>query len=147
MPVTKIRKRDGRIVDFEPSRIKDAIHKAFIAVELADGEKAAELTEETVKLINEGFAERIPSVEDVQDLVIDVLKKRRYERVAAEYEAYRKKKEEIRSLQKNLGIEPKLTVNAMEVLRKRYLLKDLNERIVETPAQMFMRIAKAISNT
>jgi ribonucleoside-diphosphate reductase alpha chain len=145
MPVTKIRKRDGRIVDFEPSRIKDAIHKAFIAVELTDGEKATELTEETVKLINEGFAERIPSVEDVQDLVIDVLKKRRYERVAAEYEAYRKKKEEIRSLQKNLGIEPKLTVNAMEVLRKRYLLKDLNEKIVETPAQMFMRIAKAIA--
>jgi ribonucleoside-diphosphate reductase alpha chain len=145
MPVVKIKKRDGRIVDFEPTRIRDAIHKAFIAVELSDGKKAEGLTEEIVRLVNEGYPERIPSVENVQDLVVRVLKERGYEKVAAEYEAYRKKKEEIRSLQKNLGIEPKLTVNAVEVLRRRYLLKDLSERIVETPAQMFIRIARSIA--
>jgi len=146
MPVTKIRKRDGRIVDFDSSRIKDAIHKAFIAVELEDGQKAESLTKEITKFINERFTEKIPSVEDAQDLVIEVLKRRGYEKVALGYEAYRKKKDEIRSLWEKLGIEePKLTVNAMEVLRRRYLLKDLNERIVETPAQMFMRIARAIA--
>ncbi len=146
MPVTKIRKRDGRIVDFDSSRIKDAIHKAFIAVELEDGQKAESLTKEITKFINERFTEKIPSVEDAQDLVIEVLKREGYEKVAAGYEAYRKKKDEIRSLREKLGIEePKLTVNAMEVLRRRYLLKDLNERIVETPAQMFMRIARAIA--
>ncbi|MGB9684612.1 MAG: ATP cone domain-containing protein, partial [Candidatus Bathyarchaeales archaeon] len=32
MPITKIRKRDGRIVDFNSERIKNAIHKAFVAV-------------------------------------------------------------------------------------------------------------------
>jgi ribonucleoside-diphosphate reductase alpha chain len=147
MPVTKIRKRDGRIVDFDSSRIKDAIHKAFIAVELSDGQKAESLTKEIVRLIDEKFVEEIPSVEDAQDLVIAVLKKEGYGKVAAEYEAYRKKKDELRSLREKLfGVEePKLTVNAMEVLRRRYLLKDLNENIVETPAQMFMRIAKAIA--
>jgi ribonucleoside-diphosphate reductase alpha chain len=147
MPVTKIRKRDGRIVDFDATRIKDAIHKAFIAVELEDGQKAESITREIVRLIDEKFAERIPSVEDAQDLVIEALKRGGYEKVAAEYEAYRKKKDEIRSLREKLfGIEePKLTVNAMEVLKRRYLLKDLNENIVETPAQMFMRIAKAIA--
>ena len=147
MPVTKIRKRDGRIVDFDGTRIKDAIHKAFIAVELEDGQKAESITREIVRLIDEKFAERIPSVEDAQDLVIEALRRGGYEKVAAEYEAYRKKKDEIRSLREKLfGIEePKLTVNAMEVLKRRYLLKDLNENIVETPAQMFMRIAKAIA--
>jgi ribonucleoside-diphosphate reductase alpha chain len=145
MPVTRIKKRDGRIVDFEPNRIKGAIHKAFIAVELTDGQKAEILTREIVNLINGKFAEKIPSVEDIQDLVIEVSRREGYGKVAAEYEAYRKKKEEIRSLQEKLGIEPKLTVNAMEVLKRRYLLKDLNERIVETPAQMFTRIAKTIA--
>jgi ribonucleoside-diphosphate reductase alpha chain len=147
MPVTKIRKRDGRIVDFDSSRIKDAIHKAFIAVELSDGQKAESLTKEIVRLIDEKFVEEIPSVEDAQDLVIAVLKKEGYGKVAAEYEAYRKKKDELRSLREKLfGVEePKLTVNAMEVLKRRYLLKDLNENIVETPAQMFMRIAKTIA--
>jgi len=144
MSITKIKKRDGRIVDFDSNRIKDAIHKAFIAVELKDGERAESITEEVVRLLEEKFEDGIPSVEDAQDLVIEVLKKNGYEKVAAEYQDYRKKKEEIRELRGKLGIvDPKLTVNALEVLNRRYLLKDETERITETPAQLFMRVAKA----
>jgi len=146
MPITKIRKRDGRIVDFNPIRIQDAIHKALIAVELGDGERAEALTSKIVRRLEDRFKIEIPSVEDAQDAVIEVLRKEGYGRVADEYQAYRKKKDEIRSLREKLGIEePKLTVNALEVLRQRYLLKDLNERIIETPAQMFKRISKAIA--
>ncbi|HVP26163.1 MAG TPA: adenosylcobalamin-dependent ribonucleoside-diphosphate reductase [Candidatus Bathyarchaeia archaeon] len=146
MSISKIRKRDGRVVDFDASRIKDAIHKAFIAVELGDGEKAENITREVVRLLEQRFKEKTPSVEDTQDIVIEVLKREGYGKVAEEYQVYRKKKEEIRKLKENLGIgDPKLTVNAIEVLQKRYLLKDLNENVVETPAQLFMRIAKAIA--
>ena len=148
MSITKIRKRDGRIVDFDASRIKDAIHKALIAVELSDGERAEGLTKQIVGLLGERFKERIPSVEDAQDTVIEILKKEGHAKVAEEYQAFRKKKEEIRNLREKLGIEePKLTVNALEVLRKRYLLKDLNENIIETPAQMFTRIAKTVAKS
>jgi ribonucleoside-diphosphate reductase alpha chain len=144
--VTKIKKRDGRIVDFDSSRIKDAIHKAFIAVELKNGERAGSITEEVVRLLEEKFEGRTPSVEDAQDLVIEVLKKNGYEKVAAEYQDYRKTKEEIRGLKEKLGIlEPKLTVNALEVLRARYLLKDEQERFKETPTQLFVRVAKAVA--
>ena len=148
MSITKIRKRDGRIVDFDASRIKDAIHKALIAVELSDGERAEGLAKEIVGFLEERFKERIPSVEDAQDTVIEILKKEGHVKVAEEYQAFRKKKEEIRNLREKLGIEEsKLTVNALEVLRKRYLLKDLNENIIETPAQMFTRIAKAVAKS
>jgi len=144
MSITKIKKRDGRIVDFDPSRIKDAIHKAFIAVELEDGERAESITREVVGLLEEKFVDRIPSVEDAQDLVVEVLKKNGYEKVAAEYQDYREKKGEIRELRGKLGIvDPKLTVNAFEVLNRRYLLKDEMERIIETPAQLFTRVAEA----
>ncbi|MEM2118068.1 MAG: vitamin B12-dependent ribonucleotide reductase [Candidatus Bathyarchaeia archaeon] len=145
MVIAKIRKRDGRIVDFDAARIKNAIHKAFVAVELKDGERAESITREVVSLLEEKFKEQIPSVEDAQDFVIEVLRKRGYEKVAVEYETYRKKKEEIRALREEFRIEPKLTVNALEVLNRRYLLKDVTEKIVETPAQMFGRIAKAIA--
>lgn len=146
MPIAKIVKRDGRIVDFDAARIRDAVYKAFIAVELHDGEKAASVTDEVVRLLEQKFQGRTPSVEDAQDLVIEVLRKKGYGRVAEAYETYRKKKREIRELRQKLSIEaPKLTVNALEVLRQRYLLRDENERIVESPDHLFRRVAKAVA--
>jgi ribonucleoside-diphosphate reductase alpha chain len=141
----KIKKRDGRIVDFRAERIKDAVHKAFLAVELGDGVKAEKVTKEVVKQVEEKFKDTTPSVENVQDLVIAVLRDEGYEAVALAYENFRTKKEELRKLRGLLGVEPKLTVNAMEVLKARYLLRDEQENIVETPENLFARVAKVIA--
>jgi ribonucleoside-diphosphate reductase alpha chain len=43
-------------------------------------------------------------------------------------------------------IEPTLSANAVEVLRARYLKKDDCGRVVETPAEMFARVAVHVAN-
>ena len=43
------------------------------------------------------------------------------------------------------GIEPEISDNARVVLEKRYLLKDAQDKVIETPAGMFLRVARAIA--
>lgn len=145
--ISKVRKRNGNIVDFEQSKITDAINKAFLAAGIEDERSAQRISDIVMQNLAKKCQGKTPSVEDIQDIVVEVLKKENYLKVAEDYEAYREKKAEIRGIQKNLSIdeEPKLTVNSLEVLRARYLLKNDKEEIIETPAQMFRRIAQAIA--
>jgi ribonucleoside-diphosphate reductase alpha chain len=43
-------------------------------------------------------------------------------------------------------IQPRLTDNALEVLRARYLRKDDRGRVIETPAEMFARVATHVAD-
>lgn len=42
-------------------------------------------------------------------------------------------------------IEPNLTVNAVKVLERRYLIKDENGKVIETPKELFWRVARALA--
>jgi len=147
MILSGVRKRDGRIVPFELDRITDAIHKAMVAVGEGGREAALEVSKEVLRALEERFPGGTPSVEEIQDLVVSTLAKRGYPRVAEEYESYRRKKAELRRLRQELGLveEPKLSANALEVLHRRYLLRNEQGRVVETPSGMFKRVARAVA--
>ena len=145
--VSKIRKRDGRIVDFDPRKIANAIHKALNAVKMKNGELAERLSREVVQIVEERFKDKIPTVEDVQDIVERVLIKNGYAEVSKAYILYRHKRAELRQKKSLLGVKDdlKLTLNALSVLERRYLQKDDEGNVIETPAQMFRRVAKAVA--
>lgn len=145
--IKSIRKRDGRIVDFQPEKIAIAIGKAFKAVGQEEEKAPKELTERVLKLAEERFPSAAPSVEDIQDLVERVLISAGYADVAKAYILYRQKRSEIRSAKAQLGVadDLKLSVNAIEVLKKRYLRRDERGEICETPGQMFDRVAAHVS--
>ena len=145
--IERIRKRDGRVVEFQTEKIALAISKAFRAVGREEEDAPFRLAEEVAKEAEERFSRTIPGVEEIQDLVERALISAGYADVAKAYILYRQKRTEIREAKRYLGVadDLKLSVNAAEVLKKRYLLRDERGDGVETPGEMFGRVADHIS--
>jgi ribonucleoside-triphosphate reductase len=98
--ITQVRKRDGSIALFNQDKIGKAIFNAAKAVGGKDREKANELSEKVVELLDErGFSdENIPSVEDVQDGVEKVLVEEGHAKTAKGYILYREQHKRMRDL-------------------------------------------------
>ncbi|MFZ3063521.1 MAG: adenosylcobalamin-dependent ribonucleoside-diphosphate reductase, partial [Actinomycetota bacterium] len=145
--ITKIKKRDGRIVDFDPQKITNAIFKALSAVKKPDLTLAEDIAREVVDLLGKRFVEITPGVEEVQDVVEDALVKRGLTEVAKAYILYRQQRAELRATKAFVKApnDLKLGVNTLRVLARRYLLKDDKGNVIETPRELFRRVAKAVA--
>ncbi|MBN2518588.1 MAG: vitamin B12-dependent ribonucleotide reductase [Candidatus Altiarchaeota archaeon] len=146
--ITKIKKRDGRVVKFDQGKITVAIYKAAVAVGGSDRALADKLSDRVVELLEEKYdGHTIPTVEEVQDFVEKVLIESGHAKTAKAYILYRQKRKELREAKSLLGVEDdvKLTLNAIRVLERRYLRKDENGKVVETPKEMFKRVAKNVA--
>ncbi|MBD6955734.1 MAG: adenosylcobalamin-dependent ribonucleoside-diphosphate reductase [Thermoplasmata archaeon] len=144
-----VRKRNGDYVLYSREKIVSAVKKALREtgeVKDIDGtsEKIGELVEK--KLI-ERFDREIPGVEDIQDIVEETLMESGLVKTAKAYILYRQKRKEIREIKYLFGIKDdlKLTINGIKVLEARYLLRDENGRIIETPREMFWRVARYVA--
>jgi uridine kinase len=88
--ITHVIKRSGAIVPFKQERVINAIYRAAVAVGGRDKDKAEELAEQVVKILNEKFDEKTyPHIEDIQDIVEKVLIENGHAKVAKEYILYR----------------------------------------------------------
>jgi ribonucleoside-diphosphate reductase alpha chain len=144
----KIKKRDGRIVDFDSNKIAEAIWKAAKAIGGKDRALSVKLAEQVVETLEKQLKpDEIPSVEQVQDIVEKTLIENGHARTAKAYILYRQKRAEIRKMKALLDVtdELKLPLNAIIVLERRYLRKDEKGRVIESTSQMFRRIAKSLA--
>ncbi len=99
----KVKKRDGRIVDFDIFRIYTAIEKAMKAVGKYDKQILEKIVEFIVKIINEKYTENdVPHVEEIQDIIEFTLVKFDLYEVAKAYITYRKEREKM-CLPRNLA--------------------------------------------
>ena len=91
-------KRDGKVVDFDLSKISAAIQKAFDATE---SQYTPDIIDFIALKVTADFQDKIKdnkvAVEDVQDSVETVLSRAGYEAVAKSYILYRKNREKLRN--------------------------------------------------
>ena len=113
----QVKKRDGRIVDFDPKKIERAILAAFIDV---DGETSDYAKEKAANIASyiEGYyldVDEIPEIEDIQDLVEKGLMATKRKDVAKNYILYREERTKIRNKNSQLMKNIKEKVEASDV--------------------------------
>ncbi len=95
--VEYIRKRDGRLEKFDENKITEAIFKAVKAVGGTDIEPAKKITNQIVAVLEVLYKDgRIPTVENVQDLVEKMLIEAGHAKTAKAYILYREQHNQIR---------------------------------------------------
>ena len=101
--ISNILKRDGRLCEYDITKIENAIMKAMNAIGRNDALKDAKnLARQAEEIVNTKFGDSVPSVEDIQDAVENVLMESGYNDVAKEYILYRAKRNRVREMNTNL---------------------------------------------
>ncbi len=147
--ITHVIKRTGRMVLFNEAKVVQVIWKAMDAEGEGTREDAEEVAELVIQKLNKDFPEKAPTVEDVQDRVEQALMESGHTAVAKGYILYRNERAKLRE-QKSALIggridELDLDLNSVRILEKRYLLRDEDGQIAETPAELFWRVANHVA--
>ena len=152
--IGEIKKRNGKVDNFNMDKISNAIYKALAATSKADRGLAEELASGVVnKLIEQGFsASRPPSVEDIQDMVESTLIENGHSEIAKAYILYRHERRKVRDEKLKVlntqtldPVAKTFDLNCLRVLASRYLLRNNKNEITESPSQMFERVAILIA--
>ena len=93
-----IKKRDGRKVKFNDSKIMSAIERAGLETgEFAESE-ADTLTKKVLAQAEKSLVEKVPTVEQIQDIVENVLLESKYKTTAKAYIIYRDQHKKLREI-------------------------------------------------
>ncbi len=152
MDIKGVVKRDGSVVAFDVDKIAAAIRKAIHDVcdsNISEKEmdtRSKEYANAVLEKLKKEGDEKL-HVEHIQDIVEQALMEKD-QKVAKAYIIYRNKRTELRAYKASLGLQDdlKMPLNSLIVLAARYLLKDENGKAIETPKQLFRRVAHSIAS-
>ncbi len=103
-PFSQIQKRNGQVVDFDPKKIINAIVKAGRETEEFNETTAKTLSTKVLQLAKQVITNPIPTVEEIQDVVEEVLIST-FKKTAKAYIIYREQHAKIREIATQAGVD------------------------------------------
>ena len=100
-----IKKRDGRTAKFDRKKIEKAIEKAGLETGEFDAAQAVELTDKVLGVLETRNQKRLPSVEDIQDIVEDALIDSKFKKTAKAYIIYRDQHKKLREITSSIHVD------------------------------------------
>ncbi len=95
--INQVEKRDGTRVEFDQSHITKAVFKALTASDEGNGDKSQKLSDKVTQILNRRFKkDEVPTVEQIQDIVEEVLILEDLVETAKSYILYRDQRRKIR---------------------------------------------------
>ncbi len=131
----QIKKRDGRVAEFDSSKIINAIRKAGEATSEFNGREAKKLTMKVVTMARDLRLGTVPEIEEIQDIVERVLLDSPFYKTAKAYIIYREQHNQIRkiAINENVGLMEsyirKMDWKVKENSNMSYSLQGLNNYI------------------
>ncbi len=107
---SQVTKRDGTLAPFDNTKIYDAILKAGQATSEFSEQEAWLLTAKVLKVLEHKFSESLPSIEQIQDIVEQVLISDNYFKTAKAYILYRDQRSRMRS-DKKVMVDVESSIN------------------------------------
>ncbi|MDP3728367.1 MAG: adenosylcobalamin-dependent ribonucleoside-diphosphate reductase [bacterium] len=140
-----VKKKDGDFESFHVDKLRNSIARAM---------KDAGQKDSSTKILHQvlhRFKKKqgiSPHTEDIRKNVEDVLLEQKLHSVAKAYLFYTKKKNPEETLRHYFGKKHDLPLgkNAVTVLQRRYLRRDASGKTMESPEDMFRRVAKHIAS-
>ena len=110
LTVQQVTKRDGTLAPFDSSKIYSAILKAGTSTKEFGEQEAWLLTAKVLKVVEHKFSESLPSIEQIQDIVEQVLISDNYFQTAKAYILYRDQRNRMRS-DKKVMVDVESSIN------------------------------------
>ena len=121
---TIVIKRDGRVVNFNPNKIKAAINKAFTHVYSSEDAEISELVKDIITKLSTRYGQEL-TINQIQRVTEEVLVASEYNEVAQAYISYRVQREQERMLSVDINESIKALTAKESTLMNENVNKDI----------------------